>query len=193
MIPAVWDRLLRLPTGFFARFSSGDLAFRAMEFSKVFKKMSGATVTTLMMGLFAIFNLGLLFFYSWKMALCTTLLLGIMLAVTGVLLAGLLRYETSIHRIDGVISGLLLELLGGIITLRTAVRSDVRFRGGPARYTERLVLSIQGQAVCEPAAPVAGGLSDSHGDGRLCRSALRGHGAAQDREFPGVFDRVLRT
>ena len=41
LIPAVWDRLLRLPTGFFAGFSSGDLAFRAMGFSKVFKRVSG--------------------------------------------------------------------------------------------------------------------------------------------------------
>ncbi len=143
IIPAVWDRLLRLPTGFFAKFSSGDLAFRAMEFSKVFKKVSGATVTTLMMGLFAILNLGLLFFYSWKMALCTVLLLGVMLAVTGVLLAGLLRYEKSIHRIDGVISGLLLELLGGIITLRTAGAERRAFSRWAARYTERLVVSIQ--------------------------------------------------
>ncbi len=145
MIPAVWDRLLRLPTGFFARFSSGDLAFRAMEFSKVFKKISGATVTTLVMGLFAIFNLSLLFFYSWKMALCTTVLLGVLVTVTGVFLAGLLRYETSIHRIDGVISGLLLELLGGIITLRTAGAERRAFSRWAGRYTERLVLSIQGR------------------------------------------------
>ena len=143
LIPAVWDRLLRLPTGFFARFSSGDLAFRAMEFSKVFKKVSGAGVTTLLMGLFALFNLGLLFFYSWKMALCTTILLSILLVVTGGLLAGLLRFETSIQRIDGVISGLLLELLGGIITLRTAGAERRAFARWAGRYTERLVLSIQ--------------------------------------------------
>jgi NHLM bacteriocin system ABC transporter peptidase/ATP-binding protein/NHLM bacteriocin system ABC transporter ATP-binding protein len=143
MIPAVWDRLLRLPTGFFARFSSGDLAFRAMEFSKVFKKVSGAGVTTLVMGLFAVFNLGLLFVYSWKMALCTAFLLGIMIAVTGGLLAGLLRFETAIQRIDGVISGLLLELLGGIITLRTAGAERRAFARWAGRYTERLVLSIQ--------------------------------------------------
>jgi NHLM bacteriocin system ABC transporter peptidase/ATP-binding protein/NHLM bacteriocin system ABC transporter ATP-binding protein len=145
LIPAVWDRLLRLPTGFFAGFSSGDLAFRAMEFSKVFKKLSGAAVTTLVMGLFATFNLGLLFIYSWKMALCTTLLLAVLVTVIGVLLAGLLRYETSIHRIDGVISGLLLELLGGIITLRTAGAERRAFSRWAGRYTERLVLSIQGR------------------------------------------------
>ena len=45
-------------------------------------------MTTLVMGLFAIFNLGLLFVYSWRMALCTTLLLGIMLAGHGVLSGG---------------------------------------------------------------------------------------------------------
>ena len=67
------------------------------------------------------------------------------MVVTGVLLAGLLRYETSIHRIDGVISGLLLELLGGIITLRTAGAERRAFSRWAGRYTERLVLSIQGR------------------------------------------------
>ena len=131
-----------------------------MEFSKVFKKVSGAAVTTLVMGLFALFNLGLLFFYSWTMALVTALLLGVLVLVTGYLLGGLLRFETSIHRIDGVISGLLLELLGGIITLRTAGAERRAFARWAGRYTERLVLAIQAQAVREAAARVAGGVSD---------------------------------
>jgi NHLM bacteriocin system ABC transporter peptidase/ATP-binding protein/NHLM bacteriocin system ABC transporter ATP-binding protein len=143
IIPAIWDRLLRLPTGFFARYSSGDLAFRAMEFSKVFKKISGAAVTTLVMGLFAVFNLGLLYVYSWRMALVTTLLIAIMLLVIAYFLRGLLRHETSIRRIDGVISGLLLELLGGIITLRTAGAERRAFARWAGRYSERLVLSIK--------------------------------------------------
>jgi ATP-binding cassette subfamily C protein len=142
LIPAVWDRLLRLPTAFFAKFTSGDLAWRAMEFTKVFKRVSGAVVTTLVTGLFSLFNLGLLFFYSWKMALVTTALLGIMMLVTGVLLAGLLRREISIRRIDGLISGLLLELLGGITTLRTAGAERRAFARWAGRYTERLALSI---------------------------------------------------
>ena len=142
LIPAVWERLLRLPTSFFARFTSGDLAWRAMEFSQVFKRVSGAVVTTLMTGLFSLFNLGLLFFYSWKMALVTTAMLGVMMLVTGVLLAALLRREISIRRIDGLISGLLLELLGGIITLRTAGAERRAFARWAGRYTERLALSI---------------------------------------------------
>ena len=68
VVPAVWDRLLRLPTRFFGGFSSGDLALRAMGLSLIFKKVSGAAVTTLVTGLVSLFNLGLLFWYSWRLA-----------------------------------------------------------------------------------------------------------------------------
>ena len=88
LIPAFWDRLLRLPSRFFARFSSGDLAMRAMELSEVFKKVSGAVVATVVTGFFSFFNLALLFFYSWKMAVCTTFLLAVLFAVTALLLRG---------------------------------------------------------------------------------------------------------
>ena len=75
LIPAFWDRMLRLPSRFFGQFSSGDLASRAMELSEVFKKVSGATVATIVTGFFSLFNLGLLYYYSWKLALGTTILL----------------------------------------------------------------------------------------------------------------------
>jgi NHLM bacteriocin system ABC transporter peptidase/ATP-binding protein/NHLM bacteriocin system ABC transporter ATP-binding protein len=141
--PAFWDRLLRLPSGFYAKFSSGDLAVRAMELSAIFKRISGSVAATVVSGIFAVFNLGLLFFYSWKMALATSLLLSVLFAITLVLLAGLLRYESAIRSIDGAISGLLLELLGGIAPLRTAgaeVRAFARWAG---RYAERLGLTVR--------------------------------------------------
>ena len=75
LIPAVWERLLRLPSRFFAGFSSGDLALRAMGSSEVFKKASGAVVTSIVTGVFSLFNLALLYAYSWRLALGTTLLL----------------------------------------------------------------------------------------------------------------------
>jgi NHLM bacteriocin system ABC transporter peptidase/ATP-binding protein/NHLM bacteriocin system ABC transporter ATP-binding protein len=143
LIPAVWDRLLRLPSRFFGGFSSGDLALRAMELSEVFKKVSGAAVTTVVTGFFSLLNVALLFYYSWKMALCASLLLGAMFAVTALLLAGLLAYETSIRRIDGSISGLLLELFGGIIPIRCGGAESRAFARWAGRYTERLSLTIR--------------------------------------------------
>ena len=35
-------------------------------------------VATVVTGFFSFFNLALLFYYSWKMALCTTLLLAVL-------------------------------------------------------------------------------------------------------------------
>jgi NHLM bacteriocin system ABC transporter peptidase/ATP-binding protein/NHLM bacteriocin system ABC transporter ATP-binding protein len=142
LIPAVWDRLLRLPSGFFTKFSSGDLALRAMELSAVFKRLSGAAATTIVTGFFSFFNLALLFYYSWRMALGATLLLGVMFAVTALFLAGLLRHEASIRRIDGVTSGLLLELFGGIVPIRTAGAESRAFARWAERYTERLALAL---------------------------------------------------
>jgi NHLM bacteriocin system ABC transporter peptidase/ATP-binding protein/NHLM bacteriocin system ABC transporter ATP-binding protein len=138
LIPAVWDRLLRLPSSFFGRFASGDLALRAMAFDEVSKKVSGAVVTTFVTGFFSFFNLGLLYYYSWKLALCTTLLLTVLFGVTFALLAGRLRHETAIRRLDGRLSGLLLELLGGIITLRSAGAEGRAFARWSRPYGERL-------------------------------------------------------
>ena len=68
VVPAIWDRLLRLPSRFFSGFSAGDLALRAMGLSLIFKKASSAVMVTLVTGLVSICNLGLLFWYSWRLA-----------------------------------------------------------------------------------------------------------------------------
>jgi NHLM bacteriocin system ABC transporter peptidase/ATP-binding protein/NHLM bacteriocin system ABC transporter ATP-binding protein len=138
LIPAVWDRLLRLPGSFFARFAAGDLALRAMAFDEVAKKVSGAVVTTFVTGLFSFLNLGLLYYYSWKLAICTTILLALLFLVTVSLLAGRLRHETAIRRLDGLLSGLLLELLGAIIPLKTAGAEGRAFARWSRPYAERL-------------------------------------------------------
>jgi NHLM bacteriocin system ABC transporter peptidase/ATP-binding protein/NHLM bacteriocin system ABC transporter ATP-binding protein len=143
LIPAVWERLLRLPSRFFAGFSSGDLALRAMGLSEVFKRASGAVVTSIVTGVFSLFNLALLYAYSWRLALITTMLLGLLLLVTTVLLAGRLRFESSIGRIDGSLSGLLLELFGGMITLRSSGAEGRALARWAARYGERLRLLIR--------------------------------------------------
>ncbi len=142
LIPAVWERLLRLPSRFFAGYSSGDLALRAMGISEVFQRASGAVVTSIVTGLFSLFNLGLLFAYSWKLAIGTSLLVAIMLLVTVLLLAGRLRHEVAIRRIDGALSGLLLEFFGGIITLRSAGAEGRALARWARRYGERLAQAI---------------------------------------------------
>ncbi|APW62511.1 NHLP family bacteriocin export ABC transporter peptidase/permease/ATPase subunit [Paludisphaera borealis] len=143
VVPAVWDRLLRLPTRFFADYSSGDLALRAMGLDAIFKKASGAAVTTVVTGLTSLFNLALLFWYSWRLALIASLLVGLMFVVTMAILAGQLRQETAIRRVEGSIIGFLLELVGGVSKLRTAGAENRAFGRWAERYVEQLRLTVK--------------------------------------------------
>ncbi len=147
LAPAVWERLLRLPTRFFAEFSAGDLALRSISVGEVFKKLSGTVVATIVTGIFSVFNVGLLYYYSWKLAACATMLLVGMMIVTAVLLAQLVVHESSVRRIDGVISGLLLEMFGGIATLRTFGAEGRTFARWAWRYADRLTSAIRPRRV----------------------------------------------
>jgi NHLM bacteriocin system ABC transporter peptidase/ATP-binding protein/NHLM bacteriocin system ABC transporter ATP-binding protein len=143
VVPAIWDRLLRLPPRFFAGFSSGDLALRAMGLSLILKKISGVAAATMVTGIVSFFNLVLLFWYSWRLALCSALLLLIMLLVILALLAGQMRQEAKIRKVEGSILGFLLEVVGGISKIRTAGAENRAFGRWATQYAEQLGLLIK--------------------------------------------------
>ncbi len=143
LVPALWDRLLRLQTRFFTQFASGDLAMRVIGASDFIKKLSSTVVTAVVTALFSVFNLALLYYYSWKLAACATLLLGFLLLVTALLLVRLLGHESSIRRIDGSISGMLLEVFGGIVAVRTTGAEGRAFARWARCYAHRLLATIR--------------------------------------------------
>ena len=57
LIPAFWDRLLRLPSRFFAGSPRETLPHGPWNSREVFKKVSGAAVATVVTGFFSFFNL----------------------------------------------------------------------------------------------------------------------------------------
>ncbi len=117
---AVWDRLLNLSTSFFRRFAAGDLAVRAGGISEIRRLLSGATITSLLSGLFSIFNLALLFYYDPQLALCALLMT--MFALGVLLGAGYLqlRYQRHIASAQAHLSGQVLQYITGITKLRVA-------------------------------------------------------------------------
>ena len=187
VVPAVWDRLLRLPTRFFGEFSSGDLALRAMGLGLIFKKISGAAVTTLVTGLISLFNLGLLFWYSWRLALLSVLLLGIMLLVI-VDVPGPFRFvrRRSIQKVEGTIIGFLLEVVGGNHQAadRRGGESGLRPLGQPLLGSARAL--DQGPPVDEPAAPVPRGLPDLDRDRHLPGHDPSGPESPEHGQLPGL-------
>jgi NHLM bacteriocin system ABC transporter ATP-binding protein len=117
---AVWDRVLNLPVSFFRNYTAGDLGTRAMGISTIQETLSGTTINAIFAGIFSIFSLILLFYYSTRLALVATLLVLGFLAVA--FLAGYiqLRYERKIVDIQGQISGQVLQTVTGIAKFRAA-------------------------------------------------------------------------
>lgn len=117
---AVWDRLLGLPLPFFRKYTAGDLASRAGGITEIRRILSGAVLSSLLGGLFAVFNFLLLFYYSGSLALIATGLVLVSIAVTTVASMINLSYLRPIYRIEGRLSGQVLQFVTGITKLRVA-------------------------------------------------------------------------
>ena len=117
---AVWDRLLSLPVTFFKRYSAGELAMRAIGISGIRRILSGTTLNTILSGVFSVFTLALLFYYDVRLATIAVLiaiLAGLVFACLGY---RKVAYERKVLDVTNHISGLMLQLLGGVTKFRVA-------------------------------------------------------------------------
>jgi ATP-binding cassette subfamily C protein len=117
---AVWDRLLSLPVPFFKQFSAGELAMRAMGISQIRMILSGVTLNTILSSIFSIFTFELLFYYDVKVAGVAAVLVALAILVMGFLGFWQVRYERKVLEISNNISGMMLQLIGGITKFRVA-------------------------------------------------------------------------
>lgn len=115
---AVWDRLISLPASFFRNYTSGELVMRAMGIDQIRKVLSGTTVNTIISAIFSIFNGLLMFKYDIKMSWIGMGLIAISIGVS--LLLGYIQisYERKTVDISNKISGLVLQIIGGVSKFR---------------------------------------------------------------------------
>jgi ATP-binding cassette subfamily C protein len=117
---AVWSRLIALPAPFFRDFSAGDLADRANGISQIRQLLTGATVGAVLGGVFSLFSLALLFHYSWSLALVATLILLVLIGATWIFSRGQMRHHRVSFRIQGVIDGIVFQIITGLAKIRVA-------------------------------------------------------------------------
>ncbi|CEK10790.1 NHLP bacteriocin export ABC transporter permease/ATPase subunit [Legionella hackeliae] len=124
---AIWDRLIRLPATFFRQFTSGDLAKRAMAASSVRHIMAGVVISSLLSGIFSIFSLALLFYYDRGLALTATGITFLICVYTLFISRRQLSYYKTVTEISGELSGMVIQLLGGIAKIQTTGREKTAF------------------------------------------------------------------
>lgn len=125
--PAIWDRLLRLPTRFFRDYSAGNLASRAMAIDTARQILTGTAISTILGSVFSVFSYALLFYYDVKLALVATVFMVVALVVTIASTWRQLRYQRRMTEIQANISGMVLQFLTGIAKLRVAGAEDRAF------------------------------------------------------------------
>jgi NHLM bacteriocin system ABC transporter ATP-binding protein len=117
---AVWDRVIRLRTDFFRGYSVGDLALRILGIDSIRRLLSGVTLTGIVSGAFSLASLGLMLVYDGALAAFAVAYA----LIAGLLMFGLGRAQLRLQRIvyqrKGIVSALLIEILGGIAKLRIA-------------------------------------------------------------------------
>jgi NHLM bacteriocin system ABC transporter ATP-binding protein len=144
---AVWDRLLSLPMSFFRSFSAGDLAVRAMAIDTIRQAISGATLTALLGGLFSVFNFGLLFFYSVRLALWAMLLAAVAVLVTVLVSWAQLRFQRQIATYQQEISGQVLQFLGSIAKLHVAGSEPHVFAAWARKFSAQRALQYRARRI----------------------------------------------
>ncbi len=125
--PAVWDRLLRLPTRFFAERSTGELASAALGVSAIRRVLSGISSVVVQSGTVAAVNLVLLLVHSVPLALMA---LGV-LAVIAAVFAGLglwqLRWQRQLVTLNNKLNNRAFQTLRGLPKLRVAAAESFAY------------------------------------------------------------------
>ncbi|MFH8559892.1 NHLP bacteriocin export ABC transporter permease/ATPase subunit [Streptomyces sp. NPDC017988] len=118
--PAVWDRLLRLPTRFFASRSTGELASAAMGVSAIRRVLSGIGPVALQAGTIGAMNLALLLFYSVPLVLAALAMLAVIAAVFLALGLAELRWQRRLIELGNELNNQAFQTLRGLPKLRVA-------------------------------------------------------------------------
>ncbi|MEU6258362.1 NHLP bacteriocin export ABC transporter permease/ATPase subunit [Streptomyces sp. NPDC047043] len=132
--PAVWDRLLRLPTKFFTERSTGELASAAMGISSIRRLMAGVGPVVAQSVTVGAMNLGLLFWYSPSMALAA---IGMLVVIAGAFLAlGLwqVRWQRKLVVLNNKLNNQAFQTLRGLPKLRVAAAENYAYAAWASEF-----------------------------------------------------------
>ncbi|GAA3811948.1 NHLP bacteriocin export ABC transporter permease/ATPase subunit [Streptomyces coacervatus] len=132
--PAVWDRLLRLPTKFFTERSTGELASAAMGISSIRRLMAGLGPVVAQSVTVGAMNLGLLFWYSPSMALAAIAMLVVIASVFLGLGLWQVRWQRKLVVLSNKLNNQAFQTLRGLPKLRVAAAENYAYAAWASEF-----------------------------------------------------------
>lgn len=144
---ALWDRLLNLPVAFFRDYTAGDLAQRAFGINSIRSVLSASVISSVIALIMGSFNFGLLFYFSWRFALLATACVVLTALITS--LSGYIKlgYQRKLQKIDGKLSGLVLQLLTGITKLHVSASESRAFTRWVGLFSEKKKIAFRARTI----------------------------------------------
>jgi ABC-type multidrug transport system fused ATPase/permease subunit len=140
---SIMYRLIGLPTGFFRRYSVGDLTSRALSVEEIEEYAGDATLTVLLTGIFGLVSFGVIVYEDGLVAaVCGSLAL-VTLVAFAVQAAMLVRARKKALELSGNLSGFVYQTLTGIAKIRAAAARNRIY----VRWLHRFLESRRGLAV----------------------------------------------
>ena len=138
---ALWDRLMTFPASFFRDYTAGDLAVRNMGISIIYQLISVSTLKTVIASIFSLLNLFLLFHYAPKLVWISIVVTLITILVFIPVPLLILRYEKQSSRLEGKITGMVLQFITGISKLRLTGSEDRAFGVWAKEFSDKKILT----------------------------------------------------
>ena len=138
---ALWDRVMTFPASFFRDYTAGDLAVRNMGISVIYQLISVSTLKTIIASIFSLLNLFLLFHYGPKLVWVSIVVILFTIIVFIPVPLFILRYEKKISRLEGKITGMLLQFITGISKLRLTGSEDRAFGVWAKEFSDKKILT----------------------------------------------------
>lgn len=124
---AAWDRLLHMPVSFFRQYTAGDLAIRMGGVTTSFHIISNWLTGGMVSALFSLLQIGLLFSYQPTLAWLAVILVVVYMILFALISVRLRRYTNQETTQQGIVSGLLVQLVASIPKLRVAAAEKRAF------------------------------------------------------------------
>ena len=144
---AIFCHVLLLTAPFFRRFTDGDLLDRLMAISEVSQEFNSTSIRSLLVGLTASLNLGLLFYYDPQLA---TVVLGLGLVVLLFTVLGFVsihKYQKVLLDLQGSFKGFVFEVTSAVGKIRLAGAGDRILGLWLKRYARQVSLRLKVQQI----------------------------------------------
>jgi ATP-binding cassette subfamily C protein len=138
---AVLDRVTKLPVTFFKDYTTGDLTSRVNSISAIRNIISGSVINAVISGVFGLFYLVQLFFYSMNLTLIALLMVAILLGFNLIANFVSLKYSKQQQYNDNKIYGLVFEFISGIPKFRSAGAEERAFHKWATAFSKNMEVS----------------------------------------------------